>query len=254
MKNLLKQRLKHGETLFGAFSTIHSATLVELLGVLKLGFVILDGEHSGLTPETAEDLYRAAELRELACVTRIGENQPQVIQKYLESGALSLLIPMVNTKEEAQRIVNAVKYPPLGKRGLAAARASDWGLSPGGLAKHVARSNQETLIAAQIETLEGIKNFREILSVAQIDVIFFGPSDISSSLGLPGQTTHPKVVSLIEELGAEARAAGKIVGTITRTPEDFQRWRSKGFQWLCTGVNNLIAQGTQGFLQRIRAS
>lgn len=252
MKNTLKERLQNGATLFGAFSTIHAATLIELLGVLKLDFVILDGEHSGLTPEGAEDLYRAAELRNLSCVTRIGENHPQVIQKYLESGALSLLIPLVNAKADAQRVVEAVKYPPVGRRGLAASRASDWGFLTGGLAQHVRTSNEETLIAIQIETLEGIENFAEILAVQQTDVIFFGPSDISSALGLPGQTTHPKVISVIAELGTRARASGKIVGTIARTPEDYKFWSSKGFQWLCTGVQNLIAQGVQGFLQSIR--
>ncbi|MCS6936445.1 MAG: aldolase/citrate lyase family protein [Candidatus Bipolaricaulota bacterium] len=252
MKNSLKERLYKGETLFGAFSTIHSATLIELLGLLGLDFVILDGEHSGLTPERAEDLYRAAELRQLACVTRIGEQHPQVIQKYLESGALNLLFPMVNTKADAQRLIEAVKYPPVGKRGLAAARVSHWGFGSGGLTEHVRLSNQETLIALQIETLEGIENLSEILSVQEADVIFFGPSDLSSALGIPGETQHPRVVSLIEDLGAKARAAGKIVGTIARTPEAYRHWKSKGFQWLCTGVQNLIADGVQSFLRAIR--
>lgn len=252
MRNHLKERLQKSETLFGAFSTIHSATLIELLGILELDFVILDGEHSGLTPERAEDLYRAAELRHLSCVTRVGEHHPQVIQKYLESGALSVLFPLVNSRAEAQRLVDAVKYPPVGKRGLAASRVSNWGINAGGLAEHVRVSNAQTLIALQIETLEGIENLSEILAVKEADVIFFGPSDISSALGLPGETQHPKVISLIEELGDRARAAGKIVGTIARTPETYRHWKSKGFQWLCTGAQNLIADGVRSFLQAIQ--
>ncbi|OGF53274.1 MAG: hypothetical protein A2Z21_01160, partial [Candidatus Fraserbacteria bacterium RBG_16_55_9] len=226
-KNMMKERLRKGEALVGAFSTIHAPSLIELLGILGMDFVILDGEHSSLTPETAEELYRAAELRSLSCVTRIGENHPQVMQKFLDSGALSVLMPLVNTKEDAQRVVDAVKYPPVGKRGLAASRASDWGLIPGGLASHVKVSNEETFIAIQVETREAVKNLKDILSVEYVDLIFFGPSDLSSSLGLPGQTTHPEVVSLIEKLGKETLAAGKLAGTIARTGEEYRYWQER---------------------------
>jgi len=248
-KNLMKERLRNGETLVGAFSTIHSPALVELLGLLGMDFVIVDGEHSSLTPETAEQLYRAAELRNLACVTRIGENHPQVIQKFLESGALNVMIPLVNSKEDAQRVVHAVKYPPLGKRGLAASRASDWGLLPGGLAEQVRVSNEETFIIIQVETLDAVKNYHEVLSVEHVDLVFFGPSDLSSVLGVPGQTTHPQVISLIENLGQQALAVGKAVGTIARTGEEYRHWRERGFRWLCTGVNHLFANGVQSFLK-----
>jgi 4-hydroxy-2-oxoheptanedioate aldolase len=251
-QNSMKQRLRKGETLVGAFSTLHLPALVELLGLLGMDFVIVDGEHSGLTAETAEELYRAAELRRISCVTRIGENHPQVIQKFLDSGALSVMIPLVNTPEDARRAVDAVKYPPIGKRGLAASRASDWGLLPGGLAEHVKTSNQETFIAIQVETQQAVERFPEILAIEHVDLIFFGPSDLSSTLGLPGQTTHPEVLSRIERLGQQARAAGKATGTIARTAEEYHYWRERGFQWLCTGVNNLFASGVHHYLKGIK--
>ncbi len=251
-KNALKERLQQGEALIGAFVNIFSPELIELLGLLGLDFVVLDGEHTALTPETAVELYRAAELRGLPCVTRIGVNHPQVIQKYLESGALSVLIPLVNAPEDAQRAVEAVKYPPLGRRGLATSRVSDWGLGPLTLAEHVKRSNEATLVAVQIETQQAIERFDEILAVEGIDLIFFGPSDLSASLGLPGQPAHPRVISLIEQLGARAREMGKWTGTIAHTPEAARRWRSQGFQWLCTGISDLIARGVREHLKSIR--
>lgn len=251
-KNELKERLRRGEVLIGTFVNLFSPELIELLGLLGLDFVILDGEHTALTPEMAVELYRAAELRGLPCVTRIGVNHPQVIQKYLESGALSVLIPLVSTPEDARRAVEAVKYPPLGKRGLAASRVSDWGLGPLTLAEHVRRSNEETLVAVQIETQPAIEHFDEILAVEGIDLVFFGPSDLSTSLGLPGQPTHPQVVSLIERLGARAQEAGKWTGTIARTPAAVRRWQAQGFQWLCTGISDLIARGVRGHLESLR--
>ncbi len=251
-RNPLKERLRRGEALVGAFVNVFSPELIEVLGLLGLDFVILDGEHAALTPETAVELYRAAELRGLPCVTRVGVNHPQVIQKYLEGGALGVLIPLVSTPEEARRAVDAVKYPPLGRRGLAASRVSDWGLGPLSLAEHVARSNEETLVAVQVETREALERFDEILAVEGVDLVFFGPSDLSVALGLPGQPTHPRVIEQIERLGARAREAGRWTGTIARTPEDARRWRSRGFQWLCTSVVDLIARGVRAHLDAVR--
>ena len=253
IENSLKHRLNAGEVLLGAFSTIHHTAVIEIMGLSGIDFVILDGEHSGLTPETAETLYIAAERRNLNCVTRIGENNPQRIQKFLDSGAQSVLIPMIDSKADAQSVVDAVKYEPIGKRGLAAARVSDWGLSPGGLPEYVKHANNETFIAVQIETSDAVKNLDAILDVDAVDLIFFGPSDLSSSLGLSGQVTHPDVIKLIEDLSARAQSAGKKTGTIARDAQAINHWRERGFQFLCTGVNNLFVNGIQGYLEAARS-
>ncbi|MBI1729145.1 aldolase [Candidatus Acetothermia bacterium] len=252
-KNDFKERLHTGEVLFGAFSTISHPAIVEIMALAGMDFVILDGEHSSLTPESAENLYRAAELRGIGCVTRIGENNQQHMQKFLDSGAGSVLIPLVNSREEAERVVDAVKYGPIGSRGLAASRASDWGLIPGGLPEYVKHANEETFIAVQVETFEAVENFDHILAVEHIDMIFFGPSDLSSSLGLPGQTTHPKVVTLIEDLGRRTKKADKLTGTIARDGQQVKHWRGLGFQFLCTGVNNLFANGIASYLKEAKS-
>ncbi len=248
-KNNLKARLKQGEVLYGAFSTINHAAIVEIMALAGMDFVILDGEHSSLTPESAENLYRAAELRDLSAVTRIGENNPQHMQKFLDSGAMSVLMPLVNTKADAEQVVAAVKYVPIGSRGLAASRASEWGMAAGGLTEHVKRSNQETFIGVQVETQQAVDHLDEILAIEHIDMIFFGPSDLSAALGLPGQTTHPDVVALIERLGKRVKDAGKVTGTIARDGQQIKRWRERGFQFLCTGVNNLFASGIVSYLK-----
>lgn len=246
-KNDMKRRLKAGEVLLGAFNTLHAPSVLEILGLVGLDFVIVDAEHTSITPETAEDLYRAAELRELSVVTRIGENSQQVIQKFMDAGSQGVLIPLVNTVEEAQRVVDAVKYPPIGKRGLAGSRSAEWGLTsiP---ADYVTESNLETLIAVQIETKEGIENFDEIVTVNDVDVIFFGPSDISTSLGYPGELRHPEVLSIIETLGGKSISAGKSVGTIARDRAEIQYWKDRGFQWLCTGVSGFLTNGIRSYI------
>jgi len=250
-ENQLKQRLQNGEVLLGAFNNINHTAIVEILALAGIDFVILDGEHSSLTPETAETLYIAAERRDLSCVTRIGENTPQRIQKFLDSGANGVLIPLVNSAADAQQVVDAVKYTPLGKRGLAASRVSDWGLNPGGLPAYVEHANRETFIAVQVETEQAIDNIDEINSINEIDMIFFGPSDLSTALGIPGQATHSDVISLIERLGKRAQEAGKITGTIARDKAALDHWKSHGFQFLCTGVNNLLASGIKSFVESL---
>lgn len=250
--NVMKARLRRGEALAGAFVNIAHPSLVEILGILGMDFVILDGEHTGLTPETAEVLIRAAELQGMTPIARVGENDPQVIQKFLESGAQGVLIPLIRSADDARRVVEAVKYPPIGRRGLAGSRASDWGLSSGGLAEHVRISNEEAFIAVQVETQEAIAHFEEIVAVEFLDLVFFGPSDLSATLGVPGQTSHPEVITLIERLGGEALGAGKAAGTIARTGQDAHRWRERGFQWLCTGVSNLFAGGVRDYLEEIQ--
>ncbi len=247
-RNELKERLRRGETLAGVFVNLFSPDLVELLGVLGVDFVVFDGEHTGLAPDQAVELYRAAELRRLAYVTRIGVNHPQVLQQHLESGALNVLLPLVRDGEDARRVVAAVKYPPLGRRGLAASRVSDWGFSQP-LYEYVEWANRETLVAVQIETPDALRNFDDILQVEGVDVLFFGPSDLSVALGVPGQPTHPKVVDLIERLGEETLRAGKWAGTIARTPSEVTHWKERGFQWLCTGIAHLLADGVQRYVQ-----
>lgn len=249
--NKMKAKLKAGEVVVGAFNNIQVPAAVEIAGLLGMDFLIVDAEHTAITPETAEDLYRAAELRDISIVTRIGENSQQVIQKFMDAGSQGVLMPLVNTGEEARRVVDAVKYPPVGKRGMAGSRAAQFGIGID-FAQYVREANEQTLVAVQVETQQAIDNIDEILAVEGVDVIFFGPADISSSLGLHGQIKHPRVVSIIETLGQKARAAGKAVGTIARNVEDYAYYRERGFQWLCTGMSSLLAAGIQGYLSAIR--
>ena len=251
-KNVMKQKLKDGEPVVGLFNNLQEPSVIEVLGLLGLDFAIMDAEHTTLSPETAENLYRAAELRGLSTVTRIGENSQQVIQKFIDAGSQGVLIPMVNTAEEAQRVVDSVKYPPIGRRGLAGPRAADYGLGEP-IADYVRSANEETLVAIQIETLEAVDNFEEIAALDHVDVLFFGPSDLSSVLGYPGQTRHPEVLELIERLGKRTVELGKAAGTIGRDLDDYRYWRERGIQWVASGTSGMLARGVQGFLGEIRA-
>lgn len=252
--NRMKQRIQDGESLVGAFVNVPHPELVEILGLSGIDFVIVDAEHTSLTPKLAEELIRAAELHDVTPVARVGRNDPQTIQKFLESGAQGVLIPLVNTGDDAQRVVDAVKYPPIGKRGLAPSRTSQWGLGEGGIGQHVEDANRETFIGVQIETHEAVDHFDDIANTDHVDLIFFGPSDLSTALGLPGQAQHPDVIRIIERLSQHAREAGKAVGTIAQNAEAAQRWRESGIQWLCTGTSGLFAKGVRSYLDDVHGA
>ena len=249
-QNLTKKKLKQGQPVVGVFCNIPSPTLVEILGLLGYDFVILDAEHGPPGVETIEHMVRAADAVGVTPVARIAVNTPQNLLRYLDAGSLGVQIPMVNTQEQAQQVADAVKYPPQGRRGLAGVRASGFGLERP-VAEYVHMANEETLVVVQIETTEAMKNLADILSVDSIDVVFVGPSDLSSSLGYPGQTTHPQVLKAIEELGKEIVAAGKAAGTIAADAEAYRRWRDVGFQYLCTGVSGLVIRAGREYLEAV---
>jgi 4-hydroxy-2-oxoheptanedioate aldolase len=249
-KNPVKAKLKRGEPVIGILNNIQHPVVIEVLALAGIDFVILDGEHTTLSPETAEHMYRACELRGIIPITRIGENTQQVIQKFMDAGSMGVFMPLINNKEEAARVVASVKYPPIGRRGLAGSRAADFGMGMP-LGDYVRMANEETLITIQIETRDSFKNFSEIISLEQVDAVFFGPNDISTSLGYPGQARHPEVLELIERLGKEAIAAGKAAATISRNIEDYKYWRERGFLWFSTGPSQLLARGTEEYLAEI---
>lgn len=237
--------------MLGVFCNLPSPALVEMLGFQGFDFAIIDAEHGVQDLETCEHMVRAAEVSGTTSIVRIAVNLPQNILRYLDAGAMGVQIPMVNTRAEAEAVVQAVKYPPLGGRGLATIRASGYGI-PMPLADYVKLANGEVLIVVQVETVQAVRNVQEIVAVEGIDVVFVGPTDLSASMGYVGQTGHPQVRSTIEQVGRMAVAAGKAAGTIARDAEDYEHWRQAGFQYLCTGVTTLIQAAGKSYLQSCR--
>jgi len=249
-KNPIKAKLKRGEPVVGILNNIQHPGVIEVMALAGIEFVILDAEHTTISPETAEQMYRACELRGITAMTRIGENTQQVIQKFMDAGSMGAFMPLINTREEAQRVVDSVKYPPIGKRGLAGSRAADYGMGMV-LGDYVKMANEETMVIIQIETSDSFKNFSDIINLEHVDGVFFGPNDISTSMGYPGQARHPEVRELIERLGKEAVAAGKIAATISRNLDDYKYWRERGFLWFSTGPSQLLARGAEEYLGEI---
>jgi|TARA_Y100000817_G_scaffold220398_1_gene173869 4-hydroxy-2-oxoheptanedioate aldolase len=249
--NIMKEKLRSGKNVVGLFQNVINPNITEIMGLLGFDFVIVDGEHTTFNPNLAEEHFRAAELRNISSVTRIGQNDQQVIQKFLDAGSQGVLMPLINNKSDALEVVDSVKYPPIGKRGLASGRGSSYGI-PQSVKEHVDHSNKETLVAIQIETTEAMENVEEISSIEEVDVLFFGPSDISSSFGIHGQINDPKVRDTISSLSKIAIGNGKSCGTIARDANDFEFYKEAGFQWFCSGVTNMMQTGMKEYLSELK--
>ena len=247
-ENIVKTKLRKGESVVGAFCNIESPAIVEILGILRYDFVIIDAEHGPMDVASCEEMIRAADASNITPIVRIAVNLQQNILRHLDAGALGIQVPMVNTREEAQEVVYSTKYPPLGKRGLASTRSASYGIGLP-LSDYVKISNDETLVIVQIETKEALANIKQIASVDMIDLVFLGPTDLSAALGHPGEPTHPEVLETIERAGKIIRDLGKSVGTIARDQKAYAHWRNQGFQYLATGVPQLIAESARAYIQ-----
>ncbi|MGQ9675855.1 MAG: HpcH/HpaI aldolase family protein [Chloroflexota bacterium] len=251
-QNVTKARLKAGETVFGVFTPFPSPTVVELLGLGGFDFVIIDCEHGPMSPEMAENMVRAAQLSGATPIVRVAQNVQQVILRYMDTGAQGIHIPMVNTKADAEAVVRSVKYPPIGVRGLAGVRAAEYGAKQS-LGEYVKTANQETLVVCHVETMQAVQNLPEITTVEGLDVIFIGPTDLSSAMGLPGQTANPAVQEAIAQAIKTIIDGGKIAGTMARDVASARQFMDMGVRYITTASVAMILGAARDFNQKVRS-
>ena len=250
-ENTLKQRLQDGQAVFGVMITFPSATMVEMLGHLGFDWVLIDNEHGSITVDNSEDLVRAAEITGMAPIVRPVGNKPEIIAPFLDRGAWGVQIPHVNTAEEARAAVDAVKYPPVGHRGLfSGSRPGEYGFA-GATADYVDEANRNTLVCLMLEEVEAIENLEEMVTVDGVDVFFIGSGDLSASMGYPGQQTHPEVQALMEKGITTIREAGKIAGC--SCPDSYvPKFLGMGVQYFHGSVSRLLHSSSASYLQEMR--
>jgi 4-hydroxy-2-oxoheptanedioate aldolase len=210
------KRLLGEKKLVRVFSTgqLMGPKLVEMVA-LKGGFDAfwLDHEHSGITLEAVEQTARAIRAAGLDSFVRMAATDYASVMRFLEVGAGGIMAAHVRSAEEAERVVGFVKFPPRGRRGLNGSnRDGDYGAIP--FAEYVARCNRETFVAIQIENAEALADIEAIARVPDVDLLFIGPADLSSSLGMVGQYDHPEFRAAMDRIIAVADSAGVPWGTV----------------------------------------
>jgi 4-hydroxy-2-oxoheptanedioate aldolase len=238
-KNKLKEALKNGETKFGTFSILNSEEIVEIIGLSGFDFVIIDTEHGPGSIESSIGLIRAAESKGITPIIRVTEPSVTTILRSLDIGSHGILVPQVNDKETAENIVKSAKYYPVGNRGVAFARSADYG-NGNDTKEYFKMSNEETMIIAQCESKEGLENLEEIIKVPEVDAIFFGPFDMSQSLGIPGQLTSKQIEDVAEKILKVCKDNGKAAGIFVADGEQAKKRAEQGFQFIGLGMESML--------------
>lgn len=248
--NELKRKLRAGETVVGCFVGYPSAETVEICGLAGYDFVMIDAEHGPISPESAYHMVLAAEASGTTPLIRVWQNAQPVILRYLDTGAAGVMVPQVNSAEEAAAVVRAAKYHPHGRRGMAGVRAAGFGVRQS-LPEYIAEANQETMVIVQVENIRAVEALPEILEVPGIDVLFVGPADLSSSMGFPGQLDHPEVQATIDHVLETARDHDVALAMIAGSAEAANREIARGFRMIGASAGALLGSASRQLLANV---
>lgn len=249
-RNGMKEKMRAGQPALGVSVMIPSPQVVEMVGKLGFDWVLIDCEHGTISVESVELLVMAAEAAGITPVVRPERNEPEAILRVLERGAMGVQVPHVSTAAAARRVVEAVKYHPLGSRGLAAAtRPANYGFGLS-LDRYAEEANRESMVCIQLEDVEALDQIDEILCVDGVDVCFVGPSDLSQSMGLPGQAEAPQVQAAMAAAFATIVRAGRVAGSAGGGPA-VARYLQQGCLYVYTHLPRLLAGGSAEFMRAV---
>jgi len=230
-----------------------SPYLVEVLGGLGFDFVYFDLEHGPSGEEACQEMIRAAELAGLTPLVRVPFNEPGLVGRFLDSGAMGIIFPHCNTKQDAEAAVRTVKYPPTGERGMGGRSLSLSGMPP---ADYIRQANEQTLVVVMIEEQEALSNLSEIVTAPGLDVLWVGRLDFSASSGVPGKLDDPKVQGAVDRIIKEGTAAGKVVGVgavNADQPEKIKAFIRQGARFFSLNATSILRSAAGDVLKKIRA-
>ena len=240
--NRIKRKLAAGDCAYIVSGITHPDD-IDAFGPNGFDGIWLEGEHGWVTDDELGNLTRACDIWDMTSVTRINRNDQGLIYRTLDRGAQAIVVPHVNTREEAQNVVGGGKFAPIGQRGLYTSRQGF------GVDNYLEAANDETLLMVLIEDIVAVQNLDEILTVDHIDVFFVAPSDLAASMGHIGNLQAPEVQRTIDDALARIQAAGRVAG-FTASNENVEHYAEKGVRCFLTGTGPWIAGGAADFLRR----
>lgn len=238
-ENKLKQKLKLRKVTLGSWITIGHPNVAEIMAQSGFEWITIDMEHSSITLDIAQQLIQVIESYDVVPLVRVGEKNPNLIKRVMDAGAYGVILSMVNTKEDAELAVNAVKYPPIGTRGVGLARAQGYGFN---FEEYANAVNNKSIVIVQIEHIDAVDNLKSILSVDGVDGCIIGPYDLSSSLGIPGDFNNPKVISALNKVEKVCLEMNISLGMHV-IPPDYKivlETASKGYNFLAFSLDTLF--------------
>ena len=237
MRRNFRELLREQSLLFGTLISIPSLELAEILANAGFDWFFIDLEHSVMGIREAQAIIQAVG-DQVACVLRLPLNDEVWIKKALDVGPSGIIVPLVNSSEDARRVVQCGRYPPAGHRSVGLGRASGYGAN---LQQYLARANQETALIVQAEHIDAVNHIEEILNVDGLDGVLVGPYDLSASINRMGQVNDPEVRAAVEHVRKTCQALKMPVGIFAAGVEAAIQYRQEGYTLIAVGSDALLA-------------
>ncbi len=242
-ENRAKHKLQDRKPVVVAFGH-NTADMIDFLGPLGFDAIRIEMEHGPATWAELNNMSRACDLWGMSSIVRVTANVPWLIGRTLDLGVNGIIVPHVNTKEEALQVVDAAKHAPIGHRGAGGGRHSY------GVTDYLRKENDETIVVVMVEDVIGIRNLADILTVDNIDVFVVARGDLSHSMGYLGQKHHPEVAATYDKAVAQIVASGRTAG-VQVTDSDVDKYIDMGVRYLSTNWQNWVTAGASRFLQKV---
>jgi 2-keto-3-deoxy-L-rhamnonate aldolase RhmA len=249
MNRSLNELLHAHQPIIGTLLTLASPEVAEALALLGFDWVFIDLEHGSLSVQDAQRAIQAIARRSYTLV-RVPDGTAENIKRVLDTGCDGIIVPLVNTQSYARRIVSLAKYPPAGERSVGYGRAQGFGL---GIAEYLSSANAQTAVIVQIEHKDAIANTDQILSVPGIDAVFIGPYDLSGSMGLLGDISHPQVTDEIDRVRTACLTADSPYGIYCANVHQAKMEIERGAKLVAVGTDILhLACSARSALETLR--
>ena len=251
----LKNKLRNRERIFAGWVSYAHPSITETFAHAGFDFIAIDMEHSTISLEQGQRIIAASQSEGVPCLPRPVSHSNDYFKPLLDSGADGLLVQMVNTAEEVETIIADIKYPPVGRRTYGVNRAQSYGFH---FDEYIEKWNQSSMLILQIETIQAVDNIEKLLEFEEVDGVMIGPYDMSGSLGVPGKTSHPKVIDASRTVIETCKRLKKSCGTqvADATSESVQSLYDLGYTYVILGSDLFIlwkwAEQMRGLMQTFR--
>ena len=247
-ENHSKRKLKAGQPVYGVLSTSDDPQLAELFGLAGFDFYMLDAEHGFMDAAQVGNVIRACELVHMTPLVRIGSKDPKLVLQYMDAGMMGVMMPGLDSVEEIRMLIDAVKYPPVGKRGMGFTRAAGYAALGKEAIDYVNLSNEETMVIPQFEDAALFDRFGGMISQPGVDVVVVGPRDLSLNMGFADGPDHPAVQDMIDQVITLCKQTGVAAGITAGTRADAANQVARGATMIITTAQAMILSGSSEFL------
>jgi len=254
-RSALKKKLRNREQLFAGWVSYAHPSITETMARAGFDFIAIDMEHSTITVEQAQRIIAACQGEGTLCLPRPVSHSNDWIKPLLESDADGLIVQMVNKPSEVENLLAHIKYPPKGRRSFGVNRAQGYGFD---FDSYIQTWNETSTFIIQVESIEAVENINQLLAFEDVDGVMVGPYDISGSLGVPGQTSHPDVIEASKNVIKACAKLGKSCGTQVADPtmENVQQLFDLGYTYAILGSDLFVlwkwAERMQVLVQALR--